>query len=139
MADAENVRQRSKKELEAAHQFAITKFSKDLLDSADILQLALKSVPETERTGSSPNKHLKDLYTGVDMTFSELMKTLKRHGVEPFDPTGEKFDHNMHQALFQSPVPEKEPGTVFQTTKIGYTLNGRVLRPAQVGVVSSKE
>ncbi|KAJ3076214.1 GrpE protein 1, mitochondrial [Quaeritorhiza haematococci] len=136
LADMENTRQRTRKEVEQTSVYAIQKFAKDLLDTADVLQMALNAVPEAERSESSTNKALKDLYTGVSMTRAELLKAFKRHGVVPYDPTGEKFDPNLHQAMFQAPVPGKEAGTVFQTTKIGYKLNERVLRPAQVGVVT---
>jgi molecular chaperone GrpE len=61
---------------------------------------------------------------------------LKRHGVDRHDPQGETFDPNLHQALFQAPMPDKEPGTIFSVQKLGYTIKGRVLRPAQVGVVA---
>jgi molecular chaperone GrpE len=70
------------------------------------------------------------------MTKKELLKTLGRHGVKQFDPTGEKFDPNLHEALYQAPILGKEPGTVFETSTLGYTLNDRTLRAAQVGVVS---
>jgi molecular chaperone GrpE len=79
LADAENVRQRSRKEIANAKDFAIQKFAKDLLDSADILQMALQSVPPF---GESPNKDLKDLHMGVSMTRTELLKTFKRHGIK---------------------------------------------------------
>jgi molecular chaperone GrpE len=136
LADAENVRQRSRKEISNAKDFAIQKFAKDLLDSADILQMAIDSVPPL---GESPNKDLKDLYMGVSMTRTELLKTFKRHGMEEFDPMGEPFNPDLHEALFQAVVEGKEPGTVFDVQKKGYTLNGRVLRPAQVGVVKIEE
>ncbi|KAJ3228015.1 GrpE protein 1, mitochondrial [Clydaea vesicula] len=139
LAETENIRQRSKKEIDAAKVYSIQKFASDLLDSADILTLALQSVPKEEVKQESQNKHLKDLFEGVSMTKTELLKTFKRHGVEPFDPIGEKFDHNKHEALFQNALPGKEAGTVFHTTKIGYTINGRVLRPAKVGVVKSED
>ncbi|KAJ3328253.1 Mitochondrial matrix cochaperone [Blyttiomyces sp. JEL0837] len=134
LADMENVRQRTKKEVENTASFAITKFAKDLLETADVLELALKSVPTAERDGS--NQHLKDLFAGVSMTRDNLLKTFKRFGIEPYNPVGEKFDPNLHQALFQAPIPGKEPGTVFDCTKIGFMIGGRVLRPAQVGVVT---
>lgn len=91
----------------------------------------MNSVP----TQPELSKDLKDLHVGVSMTKIELLKALKRHGVEPFDPTGSAFDPNMHQAMFHVPHPGKEPGSILETTLLGYTLNGRVLRPAQVGVV----
>lgn len=82
---------------------------------------------------------LTNLYTGVSMTESELIKALKRHGVERENPEGEAFDPNRHQALFQAPMPDKEAGTIFAVQKMGYTLKGRVLRPAQVGVVADSQ
>jgi molecular chaperone GrpE len=136
LADAENVRQRSRKEIANAKDFAIQKFAKDLLESADILEMAIKSVPAF---GESPNKDLKDLHMGVSMTRTELLKAFKRHGMEEFDPMGEVFNHDMHQAVFQAAVVGKEPGTVFDVQKKGFTLNGRCLRPAQVGVVKIEE
>lgn len=69
------------------------------------------------------------------MTRQELLKTLAKHGVTQFDPTGEKFDPNKHEALFQAPVEGKEPGTVLECQKMGYMIKSRTLRPAQVGVV----
>ncbi|OAJ41911.1 hypothetical protein BDV3_006299 [Batrachochytrium dendrobatidis] len=138
LADAENVRQRTRKEIDEKQSYAIQKFAKELLNTADILTMALDSVPAAERSEKSTNSHLKDLYTGVSMTRVELLKTFKQFGVESYNPDGEKFDHNLHQALFQASVPGKEPGVVFQVTKVGYKLHDRVLRPAQVGVVQSE-
>ncbi|TPX71259.1 hypothetical protein CcCBS67573_g06282 [Chytriomyces confervae] len=136
LADMENIRQRTKKEVENASSFAITKFAKDLLDTADVLEIALKNVPQAERT-SDANKSLKDFYSGVSMTHDNLIKTFKRAGVEPYGETlGVKFDHNLHEAVFQAPVPGKEPGSVLEVLKPGYMIKGRVLRNAQVGVVT---
>ncbi|KAF9207813.1 Mitochondrial matrix cochaperone [Haplosporangium sp. Z 27] len=139
LADMENLRQRTAKEVANTKDYAIQKFAKDLLDTADILLLAIKNVPAEEIAETSTNTHLKSLHTGVSMTRDELLKTLKRHGVESYDPINEKFDPNLHQANFQVPIPGKEPGTVFDVQKIGFTLKGRVLRPAQVGVVQSTD
>jgi len=139
LADMENLRQRTAKEVANTKDYAIQKFAKDLLDTADILAMAIKNVPSEEIAETSTNAHLKSLHTGVSMTRDELLKTLKRYGVESFDPINEKFDPNMHQANFQVPMPGKEPGTVFDVQKIGFMLKGRVLRPAQVGVVQSTD
>lgn len=110
--------------------------------------MALAAVPAELRTKEAASKselakdadklvdQISNLYTGVSMTEAELVKTLKRHGVEQHNPEGEVFDPNKHQALFQTPVPDKQAGTVFVVQKLGYTLKGRVLRPAQVGVVA---
>ncbi|KAK3824732.1 MAG: co-chaperone GrpE [Benniella sp.] len=139
LADMENLRQRTAKEVTNTKDYAIQKFAKDLLDTADILTLAIKNVPADEIAESSTNTHLKSLHTGVSMTRDELLKTFKRYGVEPYDPINEKFDPNLHQANFQVPMPGKEPGTVFDVQKIGYMIKGRVLRPAQVGVVQGTD
>ncbi|KAG0045495.1 Mitochondrial matrix cochaperone [Gryganskiella cystojenkinii] len=139
LADMENLRQRTAKEVANTKDYSIQKFAKDLLDTADILAMAIKNVPADQIAESSSNEHLKNLHTGVSMTRDELMKTLKRYGVEAYDPMNEKFDPNLHQANFQVPMPGKEPGTVFDVQKIGFMLKGRVLRPAQVGVVQSRD
>ncbi|KAG0231577.1 Mitochondrial matrix cochaperone [Mortierella sp. GBA43] len=139
LADMENLRQRTAKEVTNTKDYAIQKFAKDLLDTADILTLAIKNIPADEISESSSNTHLKSLHTGVSMTRDELLKTFKRYGVEPYDPINEKFDPNLHQANFQVPMPGKEPGTVFDVQKIGYMIKGRVLRPAQVGVVQGTD
>ncbi|KAG0040808.1 Mitochondrial matrix cochaperone [Podila clonocystis] len=139
LADMENLRQRTAKEVANSKDYSIQKFAKDLLDTADILAMAIKNVPEEEVAETSTNAHLKNLHTGVSMTRDELLKTFKRYGVEPYDPMNEKFDPNLHQANFQVPMPGKEPGTVFDVQKIGFMIKGRVLRPAQVGVVQSTD
>ncbi|KAI8867267.1 GrpE-domain-containing protein [Ramicandelaber brevisporus] len=136
LADMENLRQRTTRDIDQAKQFAIQKFAKDLLDTTDILAMALKAVPEQLRASkNAEHKELVDLYTGVRMTSDNLLSTLRRHGVEVVDPIGQQFDPNLHQALYQAPMPGKEHNSVLSVEKLGYTLNGRVIRPAQVGVV----
>lgn len=147
LADQENLRVRTRKEITQTQEFAIQKFAKDLLDTVDILGMALNSVPENLRSKEEAAKHdlekvadqLSNLYTGVSMTETELLKILKRHGVERYSPEGEVFDPNLHQALFQAPMPDKEAGTVFSVQKAGFMLKDRVLRPAQVGVVAEQQ
>lgn len=111
--------------------------------------MALVAVPADLREKNTTSEAAKDavkvfdqltnLYTGLTMTESELIKALKRHGVERENPEGLAFDPNRHQALFQAPMPDKEAGTIFVVQKMGYTLKGRVLRPAQVGVVAESQ
>jgi len=147
LADQENLRVRTRKEITQTQEFAIQKFAKDLLDTVDVLGMALNSVPENLRSKEEAAKHdlekvadqLSNLYTGVSMTETELLKILKRHGVERYSPEGEVFDPNLHQALFQAPMPDKEAGTVFSVQKAGFMLKDRVLRPAQVGVVAEQQ
>ncbi|KAJ1744206.1 GrpE, mitochondrial [Coemansia sp. RSA 1086] len=135
LADAENIRNRAKTEIENTKVYAIQKFAKDLLDTVDILELALKHVPKDHLADKVANKSLVDLFEGVDMTKSSLLKTLERHGVETFDPLDKPYDANTSHALYQAPMPGKTPGHVFAVEKRGYIIKGRVLRPAQVGVV----
>ncbi|KAJ1900121.1 GrpE, mitochondrial [Kickxella alabastrina] len=135
LADAENIRMRSKTEVDNTKVFAIQKFAKDLLDTIDILELALKHVPKGDLVDKIANKTLVDLHEGVEMTKSNLLKTLERHGVESFDPIDKPYDPNTSHALYQAPIAGKTPGDVFNVEKRGYIINGRVLRPAQVGVV----
>lgn len=127
-ADFLNLQRNAQKEKEQARDYAITKLAKDLVGTVDVLALALKSVPEDARKGNQ-------LYEGVEMTQRSLLQSLAKYGVEQYDPTGQKFDPNLHEALYMAPVPGKEPGTVLETQKLGYKIKDRVLRAAQVGVV----
>ncbi|KAJ3186679.1 GrpE protein 1, mitochondrial [Gaertneriomyces sp. JEL0708] len=137
LADAENVRQRTRKEVADAKEYSITKFAKDLLAVADVLDIAVKSVPQDALENGTAV--LKDFHTGVTMTRSNLVSSFKRFNIEEFSPHGEKFDPNWHEALFQAPIPGKEAGTIFEVAKTGYRIGDRVLRPAQVGVVQSTD
>ncbi|CAK7890707.1 grpE protein homolog, mitochondrial [[Candida] anglica] len=136
IADFRNLQESTKKEVQKAKDFALQKFAKDLLESIDNFGLALNAVKEeTLKT----NEEVKNLYDGVNMTRSVFEKTLSRHGIEKVDPIGEVFDPNQHEATFEIPQPDKEPGTVFHVQQPGYTLNSRVLRPAKVGIVKDVE
>ncbi|XP_028854792.1 grpE protein homolog 1, mitochondrial [Denticeps clupeoides] len=135
LADTENLRQRSQKMVEDAKLFGIQSFCKDLLEVADILEKATESVPKDEVTSQNP--HLKNLYDGLVMTDVQIQKVFTKYGLVKLNPEGQKFDPYEHEALFQSPMPGKEPGTVAAVTKVGYKLHGRTLRPALVGVVKA--
>lgn len=166
-ADFLNLQRNAAREKEQTKDFAITRFAGDLLETADVLSLALKSIPQevvasfptsssqsgeqppsSESSSSSQSStapaqksaltHLSELYTGVEMTHRLLLQTLFKYNVKPFDPTGDKFDPNRHEALYQAPIPGKEPGTIIDTQKIGYTIKDRTLRAAQVGVVAEQ-
>lgn len=135
-ADFVNLQKIAAREKEQTSVYAISNFARDLIGTVDVLGLALKSVP-AEALSSSPSdaaKHLKNLHEGVTMTQRELLKTLGKHGVTPFDPTGDTFDPNHHEALYEAPIPGKEPGTVIDCQKVGYKIKERTLRAAQVGV-----
>lgn len=129
--------------MQTAKDFAIQKFAKDLVDSVDNLDRALAMVPAEKLTAKEKSEDLRDLialYDGLKMTDSILMSTLKKHGLERFDPSveGEKFDPNQHEATFMTPMEGKENNTVFHTQQKGFKLNGRVLRAAKVGVVKNE-
>jgi molecular chaperone GrpE len=126
--------------MQGAKDFAISKFAKDLVESVDNLDRALTMVPEEKlKSGDETAKDLISLYDGLKMTETILMSTLKKHGLERFDPSaeGEKFNPNEHEALFMTPMADKEDNSVFHTQSKGFKLNGRVLRAAKVGVVKN--
>lgn len=138
MAEYRNLQDQTKREVQAARDFAIQRFAKDLIESIDNLDRAITTVAP-EKLAEGANKDLVDLHSGLKMTEGILMETLKRHGLERFDPSaaGDKFDPNAHEATFQAPQQGKEDGTVFYTQQKGFKLNGRVLRAAKVGVVKN--
>ncbi|CAK7230837.1 GrpE, mitochondrial [Sporothrix curviconia] len=148
VADFRNLQERTKREVKSARDFAITGFAKDLVDSVDNLDRALSMVPETKAAADAAdaaaaaeeeaNQDLINLVDGLKMTETVLVNTLKKHGLERFDPHGDKFDPNEHEATFMTPMPDKEHNTVFHTQQKGFRLNGRVLRAAKVGVVNNK-
>ncbi|XP_024218038.1 grpE protein homolog, mitochondrial isoform X2 [Halyomorpha halys] len=132
LADGENLRKRLMKQIDDAKIYGIQSFCKDLLEVADVLGKATESVPKEEVTDKNP--HLKSLYEGLIMTEAQLQKVFKRHGLVPLCPLNEKFDPNLHEALFQQEVEGKAAGTVIVVSKTGYKLHERVVRPALVGV-----
>ncbi|EEB13175.1 grpe protein, putative [Pediculus humanus corporis] len=135
LAEGENLRLRLTKQIEDAKLFGIQSFCKDLLEVSDILQRATESVPKEEITDKNP--HLKNLFEGLTMTEAQLQNVFRRHGLVPVNPLNEKFDPNLHEALFQQEVEGKEAGTIVVVSKIGYKLHERVIRPALVGIAKS--
>lgn len=129
LAEMENLRRRTEREITDARSYAVTAFARDVLSVADNLSRALSAVP-----AGAEGEGLAGLVEGVGMTERELIKTLERHGVQKVDPVGEKFDPNFHQAMFEVPVDEASGGTVVQVVQAGFRIRDRVLRPALVGV-----
>lgn len=127
-ADAQNVRRRAEMDVEKAHKFGLEKFAKAVVNVADNLERALASAPETGE--SDPVRE------GVELTLKDLLETLARFEVKAVDPHGEPFNPELHQAMTMVPNPAMEPNTVMDVVQKGYTLHGRLLRPAMV-VVSS--
>jgi molecular chaperone GrpE len=132
LAEMENLRKRTAKEVSDAKLYGITGFARDVLDIADNLQRALDAVPAEARANADPG--LKSLIEGVELTERSLLNALEKHGVKKFDPQGQKFDPNFQQAMFEVPDPSVPSGTVVQVVQAGYTIGERVLRPALVGV-----
>jgi molecular chaperone GrpE len=160
-ADFQNLQRISEREKAAAKDFAISRFAKDILSTVDVLSMAIKSVPQelrqspssssptpppsftpSETTESSdvpshPNPLLFELYKGVELTERQLLQTLAQHGITAYDPLGETFDPNKHEALFSVPVGPagEKPGTIIDVQKVGFKIKGRTLRAPQVGMV----
>lgn len=134
LAELENTRRRARKEVEDASKFAVASFARDCLSVADNLARALGSVP-AESLAS--DESLKALHDGVGMTGRELATVFERYGIYRVDPLGERFDPNLHQAMLEMPSDDQEPGTVVQVLQAGYTIAGRLLRPALVAVAKA--
>jgi len=132
LAEMENLRKRTAKEVADARLYGITGFARDVLDIADNLQRALDAVPAEARATADPG--LISLIEGVELTERALHSALEKHGVKKLDPQGQKFDPNFHQAMYEVPDPSVPSGTVVQIMQAGYTIGDRVLRPALVGV-----
>lgn len=132
LAEMENLRKRTAKEVADARVYSITSFARDVLDIADNLQRALDAVPAETKAAADPG--LKALIEGVELTERSLLNTLEKNGVKKFDPQGEKFDPNFQQAMFEIPDASVPSGTVVQVMQAGYMIADRVLRPALVGV-----
>lgn len=132
LADMENLRRRTEREIADAKAYAVSGFARDLLGVADNLRRGIESLDASGRDGLDAGTKL--MVEGVELTERELLKTLDKHGVKKLDPLGQKFDPNLHQAMFEAPDPTQPKGHVVAVVQSGYALNGRVLRPALVGV-----
>jgi molecular chaperone GrpE len=132
LAEMENLRRRTEKDLADARTYGVTRFARDMLDVADNLRRAQESVPAESR--ETADGVFKTMLDGVDLTERDLLKKLETHGVRKQNPEGQKFDPNMHQAIFEIPDDTKPNGTVMQVVQSGYVIGDRVLRPAMVGV-----
>ncbi len=130
LAEAENIRRRAERERADAVKYAVSGFAKDLLGSADNLRRALDSLPAAE----AKDDKTRLLLEGVAATERELLAAFERHGLKRIDPKGERFDHNLHQAIFEAENSGRPAGTIVEVLQPGYVLNDRLLRPAMVGV-----
>lgn len=126
-AEMQNIRRRSEQDVEKAHKFGVEKFVSDLLPVADNLE---RSIDAAKAEGAE----LATVIEGVELTLKTLADSLVRHKVEAIDPAGEPFNPEFHQAMSMVPNPDVEPNTVINVFQKGYTLNGRLVRPAMVVV-----
>lgn len=129
-AEAQNARRRAEMDVEKAHKFALERFVNDLLPVADNLERAIASID----TG---NEAFKAVTEGIELTLKAFLDTLKRHNVETVDPAGQPFDPQLHQAMSMVENANVEPNTVIDVFQKGYTLNGRLVRPAMVVVAKA--
>ncbi|MCV6614021.1 MAG: nucleotide exchange factor GrpE [Cellvibrionaceae bacterium] len=129
-AEAQNVRRRAEQDVEKAHKFGLEKFVGDMLTVVDNLERALGAM-------DAEDEALKASREGIELTHKSLLDGLKRHKVEQIDPAGEPFDPEYHQAMTMVPNPEVEPNTVMDVFQKGYTLHGRLVRPAMVVVAKA--
>ncbi len=132
VAETENLRKRADRERTEASQFGIQRFAKDLLDVADNFRRALEAVPVEARKNLSPQ--ISNLLTGIEATENQMLAVFERHQLKRLDPKGERFDPNLHQAIAEAPNPETPEGHISDVAQHGFTLAGRLIRPAMVVV-----
>jgi molecular chaperone GrpE len=132
LAEMENLRRRTEREVNDAKAYGVSSFARDVLTVVDNLSRALEHVPAEARASADPA--VRSVIEGVELTARDLEAVLGRHGVRKLDPKGQKFDPNFHQAIFEAPDESVPTGTVSQVVQTGWTIGDRVLRPAMVGV-----
>jgi molecular chaperone GrpE len=128
----ENLRRRTEREVTDARLYGVASFARDVLVVADNMRRALDALPAEERANAEAG--MKSLVEGVELTERELLKALEKNGVRQFTPQGEKFDPNVHQAMYEVPDVSVPAGSIVQVVQPGYMIGERVLRPALVGV-----
>lgn len=134
LAETENVRRRAKKDVADAGRYGIANFARDMLSVSDNMTRALDSTPDGAREESDI---VKALVEGVEMTAREMASALERHGIKQVNPLGEKFDYNLHQAMFEAPATGQPDGTIVEVVQVGFMIGDRLLRPAMVGVAKA--
>ena len=127
-AEMQNLRRRTEQDIEKAHKYGQEKFSAELLSVMDNLERALDAASAHE------NEAVKAIYDGVDLTLKSFSDCFTKFNIEAVDPLGEPFDPALHQAMSMQENPDVEPNTVIAVMQKGYTLHGRVIRPAMVMV-----
>ena len=136
LAESENLRKRTVKEIDQAKKYSHISFVRDLVSSVDNFKRALDSVPEDKAELPEP---IKNLIIGLEIVEKEINSTFEKHNLKQIAPLGEKFDYNFHQAMFEIPTNDTEPGTVVEVSQKGYLLYDRLVRPAMVGISKKPE
>lgn len=132
LADAENIRKRSERDRREAENYGGSKLARDLLPVYDSLRRALQTTEDAEGAANAA------LLEGVELTMRALITTFKKHGIDPIVPeVGDKFNPQLHEAMFEAPVPGTKAGDIIQVASEGFMLHDRLLRAAQVGVSST--
>jgi molecular chaperone GrpE len=132
LAEMENLRRRTEREIADARHYGISSFARDILAVADNMDRALQALDADLR--EKADTATKALLDGVELTERELLKVLEKHGVKRFEPIGERFDPNLHQAMYEVPDASVPSGQVVQVVQAGYKIADRILRPALVAV-----
>ena len=136
LAEGENLRKRTIKEVADAKKYSHISFVRDLVSSVDNFQRALEAVPDDKSQLSEP---IKNLVIGLEIVEKEIINSFEKHNIKQISPLGEKFDYNLHQAMFEVPTNEKESGYVVEVSQKGYLLYDRLVRPAMVGISKKPE
>ena len=131
LADTENMRRRSEREAATGRKYGHTPFARDLVGAIDNLARVVESAPENL---VQADETVKSLITGIQLSWTELQSVIEKHGIKRVEPLGEKFDYNLHQAMFEVPTNDQPSGMVLEVVQHGYVLHDRLLRPAMVGV-----
>ena len=131
LADTENMRRRSEREAINVRKYGHTPFARDLVGAIDNLARVVESAPENL---DQADETVKSLITGIQLSWTELQSIIEKHGIKRVEPLGEKFDYNLHQAMFEVPTNDQPSGMVLEVVQHGYVLHDRLLRPAMVGV-----
>ena len=134
IAEMENLRKRTERDVADTRSYAIAGFARDMLSATDALSRALMMLPAEAR--SSEDATIKSLIEGIEMTEREMQRLLAKHGVKPIEAEGQKFDPHKHQAMFEVPDTTRPEGTVVQVVQAGFAIGDRVLRPAMVTVAN---
>jgi len=134
LAESENTRRRSERDVQAAKKYGHTGLARDLVGAIDNLARALDIMKADDFEAGTLSEAMTNVVTGIELSWTEIMSITEKHGIKQINPVGEKFDYNFHQAMFEVPTADTPPGMVVDVMQHGYVLHDRLLRPAMVGV-----